>query len=343
MTTDAVAADAVAADDAVPTAAPAAAADPPLLDLHPEPGDFLGEVLAGLGAEPRTLPCKYFYDERGSRLFDRICELEEYYPTRTEISILEARGDEMAAAIGPRVLLVEPGSGSSFKTRLLLDRLEDPVGYVPIDISGEHLLAAARIVQASYPGLEVLPVCADYTREIPLPTPRRTPRRAVAYFPGSTIGNFEPREASDFLATMGRLVGTGGGLLLGFDLEKEREILERAYDDREGVTADFNRNLLRRIRDELGGAIDPDGFAHRALWNADEGRVEMHLVARGPQRIHIGDREFLLAAGESIHTESSYKYTRPGMERLAAAAGWKLRDSWVDDGELFCVGFFERR
>ena len=231
-------------------------------------GQFLKDVVAGLTGTPKTLPCKYFYDERGSRLFDAICELDEYYPTRTELAILEQHAGEMAAQIGPTVMLVEPGSGSSLKTRLLLDRLEDPVAYVPVDISCAHLKLMAGDLEADYPMLEVLPVCADFTTRFALPkSQRQRPAISAVYFPGSTIGNFLPEAAERLLGWMGEVVGVGGGLLIGVDLVKDRRVLEAAYNDREGVTAEFNLNLLRRINDELGADFDLNGFEHRARYN----------------------------------------------------------------------------
>src|SRR5512134_720665 len=226
-----------------------------LCDLAPERASFLADVLAGLTRPQKTLPCKYFYDERGSALFERICQLPEYYPTRTELGILRRHAGAMAAALGPRCLLVEYGSGSSTKTTLLLERLEEPTAYVPIDISREHLLRAAAALSARHPRLAVRPVCADFTRPFALPKLPGALRRA-AFFPGSTIGNFGPAEARKFLAQVAEQCGSGGLLLIGVDLRKPREILEPAYDDAEGVTAEFNRNLLRRINRELGADFD---------------------------------------------------------------------------------------
>ncbi len=312
------------------------------LELHDQtPGDdhFREEVLAGLRATPKLIPCKYFYDERGSHLFERICELDEYYPTRTELGIMEAHAGEMATRLGAGCLLIEFGSGSSRKTRLLLERLEDPAGYVPVDISRATLARAAEALARERPELPVLPVCADYTHRFELPpVPRPVKRRAV-YFPGSTIGNFGPDEARGFLAEIAALVGPGGALLIGVDLRKAREILEPAYDDAQGVTAAFNLNLLERINRELGADFDLDRFAHRARWSEDRGRVEMHLVSRIDQTVRIDGVPVRFAAGETIHTENSYKYELGEFAKLAALAGFQVRRVWTDPRQLFSVQF----
>ncbi len=301
--------------------------------------EFCADVLHGLGAPAKELPCKYFYDEAGSQLFERITELEEYYPTRTELSIMNRHVAEMAGLLGPRCLLVEYGSGSSTKTRLLLDHLRRPAGYVPIDVSGEHLRRSAQSIADEYPGLEVLPLCADFTRPLELPVPRRQPARRVVTFPGSTIGNFTPDEAVALLRRTAALCGRGGGLLLGADLRKDRRVLEAAYNDRRGVTAAFNRNLLVRINRELGADFAVDRFAHRAFYNAAEGRIEIHLVSRRDQRVHVGDAEFAFAAGESIRTEYSYKYRLRDLDDLGAAAGFEVERFWTDEREYFSVHY----
>ena len=314
----------------------AAALPVEICDLAPERASFLADVLAGLAGPRKTLPCKYLYDEAGSALFERICELDEYYPTRTELGILHRHAGAMAAALGPRCLLVEYGSGSSTKTRLLLERLEDPAGYVPVDISREHLLRAAGALSARHPRLRVLPVCADFTRPFELPPVPGTLRRA-AYFPGSTIGNFAPAEARKFLAQVAEQCGPGGMLLIGVDLRKSRAVLEPAYDDAQGVTAEFNRNLLRRINRELGASFDVASFDHRAFWNSAEGRVEMHLVSRREQTVRVGGRSVRFARGESIHTESSHKYELGEFAALARSAGFEVLRVWTDEARLFSV------
>ena len=242
---------------------------PALLDLHPSTGSFLHDVRAGLESDPRTLPCKYFYDAKGSHLFDRITELDEYYPARIEVAILESNLDDIVESLENDPLVIEFGSGNSSKTRLLLDHLPDAAGYVPVDISRDHLVDAAARLQERYPDLEILPVCADFTEPIPIPEPKHRPGHRVVFFPGSTIGNFTRDEAEHFLRTVAEDCGEGGGLLVGVDLKKDPQRLERAYDDREGVTAAFNLNLLDRINRELGTDFDVDAFRHRAIWNPE--------------------------------------------------------------------------
>ncbi|HYG90905.1 MAG TPA: L-histidine N(alpha)-methyltransferase [Azospirillum sp.] len=299
-----------------------------------EADGFLIDVLNGLSHPRKSLPCKYFYDERGSALFDAICELEEYYPTRTETAILRRHAAEFADLAGPRVTVVELGSGSSVKVRILLDALKDPAAYVPVDISREHLLASAAQLAGDYPGLSVVPVAADYVQGFPLP-PVAEPGRTLAFFPGSTIGNFEPAEAEAFLARLGRRLGAGCRLLIGVDLKKRRDVLEAAYNDARGVTAAFNINLLARINRELRGTFDLDGFAHRAFYNEEHGRIEMHLVSCRAQTASVSGRTFRFAAGETIHTENSCKYALPEFERLASRAGWSTVRRWTDEAGLF--------
>ena len=296
---------------------------------------FLADVLAGLSRPRKRLPSKYFYDAAGSRLFDRITELDEYYPTRTEVAILRHHAGAMAARCGPRCLLIELGAGSLVKVRLLLDRLDRPAGYVPVDVSGDHLRAAADELAADYPGLDVRPVVADFTRPFELP-PVAAARRVV-YFPGSTIGNFDPADADALLRRVARLVGPGGGLLLGIDLRKDPAVLEPAYDDARGVTAAFNRNLLVRVNRELGADFDPDAFRHRAFYNRDRSRVEMHLVSVAGQRVRVGGRTFDFRAGESIHTENSYKYDPAEFARRAAGCGLRADETWTDESRYFAV------
>jgi len=314
------------------------AATIPLHDLHPAPDDFLGEVLAGLRAEPKTLPCKYFYDARGSEIFDRICELEEYYPTRTEVGILERYADEIANRLGPECALIEFGSGSSLKTRLLLAALEHPAAYLPIDISREHLLGAAEHIAKRFEKLLVRPICADFAGTLSLPELPDKPRNKVVFFPGSTIGNFAPEPRLALLRRIADLCAPeGGSLLIGIDLQKEVATLERAYDDAQGVTRDFNLNLLERINRELGGDIDLPSFAHRAVYNADEERIEMHLVSQLEQRIRLSGEAIQLRTGESIRSECSYKFTIPGFADLAGKAGFELESVWTDERDHFAV------
>jgi dimethylhistidine N-methyltransferase len=307
----------------------------------PERERFLADAVAGLGATPKTLPCKYFYDAEGSKLFDQICELPEYYPTRCELGILRAHAKDMAACLGPETLLIEYGSGSSVKTRLLLDRLARPAAYVPVDISGEHLLGAALALRLDYPGLEIAPVCADFTAGFALPRlGRRAARRAV-YFPGSTIGNFAEAAAVRLMADVARRVGPGGAFLVGVDLKKDPRVLERAYDDAAGVTAAFNLNLLVRMNRELDANFDLDRFAHRAVWVESAGRIEMHLVSRADQVVRLDGRRIRFSRGESICTEHSHKYTLDGFAQLARRAGLAVRRVWTDRDARFSVQYLE--
>ena len=311
-----------------------------LLDLEPEAADFRAEVLAGLSRDPKTLPTKYLYDAHGSHLFELICDLEEYYPTRTELRILRAHVEEMARRLGPDCLVIEPGAGSGLKTRVLLQHLDRPAGYVPVEISRAALEECASELQEEFEDVEILPVCADFTQRFALPHPRRDPARRVVFFPGSTIGNFEPAARGEFLRHVADQVGEGGGLLIGVDLRKDVDVLQAAYDDAEGVTARFNLNLLRRANRELGADFDLHAFRHEARWNDGHGRMEMHLVARRGQVVHLAGSEFLIAAGESLHTESSYKYGVEEFAAIAAEQGMRLEQSWLDENSLFSVQLF---
>ena len=311
----------------------------PLIDQHPDPGSFRDAVVEGLQKEQKDIPSKFLYDERGSALFEAICDLDVYYPTDTEIAIMQQYGAAMADAVGPRVRLLEYGSGSSRKTRLLLDRLEAPALYVPIDISRDHLVASAEDLAAAYPHVRVQPVCADYTSDMNLPAPPPNAARTVVYYPGSTIGNFQPHEARQFLESVAEVVGPGGGLLIGVDLQKDLDVLRAAYNDPEGVTAAFNKNLLLRINRELDGTFDLDTFAHRAPWNDDEGCIEMHLVSQSDQTVTVDGHPFEFEAGESIRTEYSYKFTLEGFAALAADAGFTVDTVWTDDDDLFSVQY----
>jgi len=309
-----------------------------LHDLHPEPDDLQAEIVDGLRASPKRLPSKYLYDAEGSRLFDRICELEEYYPTRTEVGILEDRAREISDAIGPQALVIELGSGSSTKTHGLLRALDRPAGYVPIDISREHLAEAADRIAADFPDLTVWPVCADFNAAIELPDLATDEGRRLIFFPGSTIGNFDEAARKALLRRMRDLCEEHPGrLLIGIDLIKEIDRLENAYDDREGVTAAFNLNLLHRINRELGADFDPDRFAHRACFVSDEPRIEMHLVSQVEQTVKIDGEELVFEAGETIRTERSYKFTVEGFAKAAVETGWTLARSWTDRENLFAI------
>lgn len=283
---------------------------------------------------------RHLYDAQGSQLFDAICALPEYYPTRTETAILRAHLGEITASIGERALLVEPGSGSSTKTRLLLDALPTLSGYVPVDISGKHLDQAVMRLAAAYPWLEILPVCADFTAGFPLPMPtRRTPSRVVLFFPGSTIGNFETRDALRLLAMLRAVAGRGGGLLVGVDLVKSPEIIERAYNDTAGVTARFNLNLLAHLNREFDGDFDPAAFRHRAAWDPRHERIEMQLVSRRAQAVHVAGKTLRFEAGEPLRTEYCHKYRIADFGALARRAGWRSVDVWTDPRRWFSVHY----
>ncbi len=299
--------------------------------------------MAGLSATPRTLPSKFFYDERGSDLFQQICELPEYYVTRTEFEILRRHGAEMAESIGTNAEVVGFGTGAGAKTRMLLQHLSNPIAYVPVDISKQRLIDSAQELSRVMPALEILPVCADYLQPLRLPTPSRQPAHIAVYFPGSTIGNLEPALARDFLTRVCRLCGHSGGLIIGVDLQKPREILEPAYNDSAGVTAAFNLNLLVRANRELGADFVLPCWRHRAVYNAAIGRIEMHLVSLGAQSVHLGGHTFDFQPGEFIITEFSYKYTVESFDALAVTAGFRLSRTWTDPQKLFAVFHFVTR
>lgn len=314
-----------------------------VLDLEPAASEFLSEALAGLASSPPTLPSKFFYDERGSDLFLEICELPEYYITRTEQAILRESAAEMAESIGAKAELVGFGTGAGMKTRMLLEKLADPIAYVPVDISKQGLIESAEALRRAMPHLEILPVCADYLQPLRLPTPSRKPEHLAVYFPGSTIGNLEPETARDFLLRLCELCGRSGGLIIGVDLQKSPAILEAAYNDSAGVTAEFNLNLLVRANRELGADFDLSCWQHRAIYNQQLGRIEMHLISRNDQRVHLGGQTFRFAGGEKIITEYSYKHTQEGFVRLAESAGFRLSRVWTDPQELFAVFHFVTR
>jgi len=309
-------------------------------DFEPEKDTFLEDVLHGLQQVQKELPSKYLYDHTGSQLFERICTLSEYYPTRTELAIMQASMQEIIEVLEPSCLLVEYGSGSSKKTRMLLDALQQPAAYVPIDISKEHLLNAAIALAIAYPQLEVLPVCADYTSSFGIPAPIKPARRTIGYYPGSTIGNFDPEPARHFLQHIATTC-KGGGLLIGVDLKKDFNILHHAYNDREGVTALFNLNLLTRLNRELHANFQLEHFQHYAFYNPRASRIEMHLESLKDQVVRIGDIEFSFKLGESIWTESSYKYTLDEFAQLAMTAGFTVEHVWTDAQGLFSVQYLK--
>ena len=299
-------------------------------------GEFRRDVIAGLGASPKRLPSKYFYDERGSMLFEAICELAEYYPTRQELGLLKHAAPEIAKYISDGAALIEFGSGASVKTKLVLDAAPQVGAYIPMDISEDALEPAAAAIRWAYPNLAVAPLVGDFTQPIHLP-PEANGRPRTGFFPGSTIGNFTPTDAIAFLKTARRLLGEGAQFIVGADLVKAEDILVAAYDDARGVTADFNLNLLKRINRELDGDIDLSSFSHRAVWNARESRMEMHLVSKIAQSFHAAGRPFSMAAGETIHTENSYKYTEESFETIASQAGWRIGARWISPDPAFAV------
>lgn len=299
-------------------------------DLAPGEDSFRDAVLAGLSAKPKSLPCKFFYDERGSALFEAICEVPEYYLTRTELSILETKAGAIGERIGPNCRLIELGSGASRKVRLLLQAMEQPLAYVPVDISRDFLREAAASIAADFPDVEVIAVCADYTRPFALPRITGPVGKTVGFFPGSTIGNFEPEAVVAFLTHVGKLLGPGAEMLIGADVKKDKAILDAAYNDAQGLNAAFNLNLLHRIKNELDSDIAIDSFAHVAFYNPDEGRVELYIKSLKDQTALVAGRRFSFAAGEMIHTENSYKYAISQFHALAARAGFRALDTWTD-------------
>lgn len=299
-------------------------------DLAPGEDSFRDAVLAGLSAKPKSLPCKFFYDERGSALFEAICEVPEYYLTRTELAILETKAGALAQRIGPNCRLIELGSGASRKVRLLLQAMEQPLAYVPVDISRDFLRDAAASIAADFPDVEVIAVCADYTRPFALPRITAPVGKTVGFFPGSTIGNFEPEAVVAFLTHVGKLLGPGAEMLIGADVKKDKAILDAAYNDAQGLNAAFNLNLLHRIKNELDSDIAIDSFAHVAFYNPDEGRVELYIKSLKDQTALVAGRRFSFAAGEMIHTENSYKYAISQFHALAARAGFRALDTWTD-------------
>jgi len=287
------------------------------------------DVLCGLRAPRKTLPCRLLYDARGAELFERICTLDEYYLTRSEVALLAEQLPAFARTIGPGVRVIEPGSGEGIKTRMLLSALDAPAGYVPIDVSSEQLERTAESLRAEFPGLEVAPVCADYTTPFQLPAHERS----LVFFPGSTIGNFEPEAATNFLARFRGLAGPRGMLLLGADCNRDCDSLLRAYDDREGVTAEFDLNMLAHLNHSRGTDFDLDAFMHRAVWNAARSRVEMHLVSKRRQSVRLGDEVIHFERGEPIVTEHCYKHSASALATILADAGWEVARVACDSRE----------
>jgi dimethylhistidine N-methyltransferase len=312
-------------------------------DLAPGEESFREAVLKGFSGSRKSIPCKFLYDARGSALFEEICRLPEYYPTRTEIAILEENGADIADEMGPHSRLIEFGSGGSHKARILLEALDRAAAYVPVDISREHLREAAAGIAADFPLLPVIAVCADYTTAFRLPPLPGPSGKRVGFFPGSTIGNFEPAAAERFLANCAHILGSGGEMLIGVDLKKDPAILNAAYNDSVGVTAAFNLNLLARINRELDGDLDIDRFEHLAFYSATEGRVEIYIRSLADQQARIAGQRFHFAADELIHTEYSYKYAVSEFRALATRAGFRPVDTWTDPADLFSLHYFRLR
>jgi len=301
---------------------------------------MLDEVLAGLTRPQREIPPKYFYDARGCELFELICRLPEYYPTRTELAIMRTHAAAMADALGPDCALIEIGCGNSEKTRLLL-QLSRPAAFVAVDIAREQLETSCRTLAAAFPAMAVVAVRGDFSRPLALPAASLPPDcRRVLYFPGSTIGNFTPDQAHAFLARWAPLLGSGSGALIGVDLKKDPALLNAAYNDAQGITAEFNLNLLRHINRELGADFNLAAFRHRAAYHAARGRIEMHLESLGPQRVTLAGRTFDFEAGETIHTENSCKYTIDEFQDVGRAAGFEPQQCWTDRDRLFSVHYF---
>ena len=305
-----------------------------VFDREPPLPTMSSEILAGLQASVKSIPPKYFYDAKGSRLFDAITELPEYYPTRTEVGILRRHASDYGALVDAESM-VEYGSGSSTKVRILLESVM-PSAYVPVDISKDHLVRAARAIQADFPGLDVYPTCDDYTQPFALPAPVAALSQ-VAFFPGSSVGNFSPAAADAFLANVARVVGPGGWFMIGADLKKDPDVLHAAYNDARGVTAAFNRNVLHHINQALGADFDPASFRHEALYNESDGRIEMYLVAESRQVVTIAGETVVIDESERLHTENSHKYGTTEFQDKMQRAGFETVEAWTDDQEYFLV------
>lgn len=313
------------------------------LDLQPPPipqRALYTDAISGLSKTPKSIPSKYLYDERGSQLFDQICMLDEYYPTRTEMKLTRQHAADIAAHVGSGARLVELGAGSGLKTRILLRHLYDLSAYVPIDISRQALECCSERLGEEFSDLDITAVCTDYTKDWTLPNHGYDGRTAF-YFPGSTIGNFSPEQAGDFLSKLARLAGSRGALLIGVDLVKDRAILEAAYNDKDGVTAAFNLNLLRRLNRECNATFNFNAFCHQALYQVDDQRIEMQLVSTRDQCVSFPTATFEFAAGEFIVTEHSYKFRIEDFATLSEAAGWRTRALWTDEERLFSLWFLE--
>ncbi|HFB64897.1 MAG TPA: L-histidine N(alpha)-methyltransferase [Aeromonadales bacterium] len=308
-------------------------------DFHPQFDSMLSEVWQGLSETPKKIHPKFFYDARGSQLFDQICQLDEYYPTRTEVAILEKYKQEIAELAGEYAALIEMGSGSSHKIRILLDAMQ-PAAYLPLDISRDHLISSSQRLAEEYPWLDVHAACIDYSTAWKLPY-RAEKGQKVAFFPGSSIGNFDPEDAHNLLKEIAQLVGPKGNLIIGVDRVKDKNILEAAYNDHSGITAQFNLNLLQRINEELDANFDLNNFSHKAFFNTELNRIEMHLTSNIPQYIKVAGKTFFFEQDETLHTESSYKYSIENFTQLALNAGFKCKQIWSDEKDWFSVYFLQ--
>jgi L-histidine Nalpha-methyltransferase len=300
--------------------------------------EIFQEVLEGLKQPQKSLPSKLFYDERGSKLFDEICELDEYYLTRTEMQIMIDNYEEISSLLGEGTLLIELGSGSSVKIRLLLEHIPGLAGYVPIDISAAHLYSSAEALKQDYPDLDIYPLAADYTQPFELPEIDKHYDHVAAYYPGSTIGNFTPSEAKKFLGIIAKICGKNGGLVIGVDLKKDRKILENAYNDKPGITAEFNLNILARINNDLGSGFNVSNFKHNAFYYEDKGRIEMHLISTTHQKVHLNGSVINFEKGEDIITEYSYKYTLKEFAELVSDF-FEVRKVWTDKNNFFSIQY----
>lgn len=308
-------------------------------ELRSKKTSMLEEVVIGLSREQKTLPSKFFYDERGSKLFDEITELDEYYPTRTERKILEDNVEEIEEFLGKKVLLIEPGSGSSSKTKILLKNMENICCYIPMDISGDYLYKVANELSKEFPKVSIIPLSADYTKPFELPESSPDARKVV-FYPGSTIGNFKLEKVEQFLKVIYDIVGKDGAFLIGADLQKEISVLEDAYNDSKGVTANFNKNLLVHLNREIGTEFDPDLFEHKSVWNDEKGRIEMHLFVLEDHSVKIGKELIEFKKGESIHTENSHKYTLDGFADMVS--DWfEVKKVWTDEKNYFSLQYLE--
>jgi len=305
--------------------------------------DELAAIIDGLSQPHKTISPKYFYDETGSKLFEQITQLPEYYLTNVELGIMNRHIGEMASLIGKAASLIEFGAGSGMKTRMLLEHLQAPAVYVPVDISEEHLLESQRSIQRDFPDIEVLPVAADFLHPFDLPNPSTPPQRNVVYFPGSTIGNFKRDEAIELLGVMHEEAGADGALLIGADLQKDPDVIHAAYNDSAGVTARFNLNMLEHLNRDFGAEFDVDAFEHRATYDEDEGRVVMELVSRRDQLVKVSGKMIPIARDEAITTEYSYKYTLEDFAGMVEAAGFTAARVWTDPRDWFSVHYCTRR